>query len=94
MKDRNIEGQDDKLLLQHYLIVFLDILGQRSGLREITTLPTNETEKHEFIVKLQGTIGKVDAVRRAFRDFFNAAELHTPNTSLVPAEHREEFIAS
>lgn len=94
MKDRNIEGQDEKLLLQHYLIVFLDILGQRSSLREITTLPTNETEKHEFVVKLQGTIGKVDAVRRAFRDFFNAAELHTPNTSLVPAEHREEFIAS
>jgi hypothetical protein len=94
MEDRNIEGQDDKLLLQNFLVVFLDILGQRRSLREIRTLPTNETEKHEFVTKLQGTIGKVDVVRRAFRDFFNAAELHTPDTNLVPPEHRAEFIAS
>jgi hypothetical protein len=57
-------------------------------------LPTNDTEKHEFVVKLQGTIGKVDFVRRAFRKFFDATELHTPDTSLFPAKHREKFIAS
>jgi hypothetical protein len=94
MKDEETNPHDDKLLFQHFLVVFLDILGQRRGLREIKDLPKNDTEKEDFIKKIRETIGKVDVVRRAFRDFFKAAESHTPDTNLVPAEHRAEFIAS
>lgn len=94
MKDRDTYLQDDKLLFQHYLVAFVDILGQRRGLREIKDLPTIDGEKEDFIKKLQETIGKVDALRRAFRSFFKAAQFYTPDTSRVPAEHREEFIAS
>jgi hypothetical protein len=94
MKDWNTYRQDDKLLFQHYLLVFVDILGQRRSLREIKDLPTNDTEKEGFIKKLQETIGKVDVLRGAFREFFETTESHTPDTSLVPPQHRAEFIAS
>ena len=80
------------LTFQRYLVVFLDILGQRRILRQIKDLPTNEKEKDNFIKKLQQTIGKVDKVRDAFQDFFEAANSYVPNTKLVPPEHREEFI--
>lgn len=82
------------LVFQHYLIVFLDILGQRSILREIKDLPTNDNEKGIFLDKIRKTIGKVDKLRNAFRDFFDASNSHVPNTDLVPAELREEFISA
>jgi len=82
MKDWGTYRQDDKLLFQHYLLVFVDILGQRRSLREIKGLPNNDTEKEGFIKKLQETIGKVDALRGAFREFFETAESHTPDTSI------------
>ncbi len=82
------------MVFQHYLIVFLDILGQRSILREIRDLPTNEEEKEVFLDKIRQTVGKVDRLRNAFSDFFKASSSHIPNTDLVPPEHREEFIAS
>ncbi len=94
MKDQHIDTPDDKLFFQYYLVVFVDILGQRRGLREIKGLPTNDVEKEGFIKKLQTTIGKVDAVRIAFDNFFKAAESHAPDTNRVPPEYREEFIAS
>jgi hypothetical protein len=80
------------LIFQDYLIVFLDILGQRSILREIKDLPTNDVEKEIFLDKIRKTIGKVDALRNAFRTYFNASNKHLPNTDLVPVELREEFI--
>jgi hypothetical protein len=94
MKDKYTDTRGKDLLFQHYLVVFVDILGQRRSLREIKELPTNDTEKDGFIKKIQATIGKVNVVRKAFRSVFDAAESHTPDTNLVPPEHREEFIAS
>ena len=82
MKDWGTYRQDDKLLFQHYLLVFVDILGQRRSLREIKGFPNNDTEKEGFIKKLQETIGKVDALRGAFREFFETAESYTPDTSI------------
>lgn len=82
------------LIFQHYLIVFLDILGQRSILREIKDLPTSDNEKEIFLDKIRKTIGKIDKLRNAFRDFFDASNSHVPNTDLVPPEHRKEFISA
>ncbi len=94
MQAQQTDTPDEKLLFQHYLVVFIDILGQRRILREIKDLPTKDIEEEGFIKNIRATIGKVDAVRGAFRNFFKAAESHTANTKLVPPEHREEFIAS
>jgi len=92
MNDNN-ESNNGNLMFQHYLIVFLDILGQRSILREIKDLPTNSNNDEEiFLDKIRKTIGKVDKLRKTFKGFFDASNLHIPNTDLVPPEHREEFI--
>lgn len=86
--------REDEILFQNYLVVFIDIIGQRSGLRKITSLPTNEAEKEEFIHKLKGTYGTVTTIRNAFKTFFEGSRAHVPDTSLVPAEQRDALIAT
>lgn len=94
MKDQTTYHQNDQLFFQHYLVAFLDVLGQRRGLREIKDLPTNDKAKGDFTKKLQDTFGKVDALRGAFRNYFKTAESCPPNAGLVPPEYRDEFVAS
>lgn len=81
------------LLFQNYLVSFVDILGQRSVLREIKGIPANEEEKAVFISNIKKTIVKVEVLRRAFKNYFTSAQSHTPNTDLVSPEDRDEFIA-
>jgi hypothetical protein len=90
-----MEGNDqDKVLFQFYLIAFLDHLGQRRALREITGLPTNEDEEKEFLVQMKGSVGRVLKLRRWFENFFESAKAYEPNLNLVPHDLREEFAAS
>lgn len=82
------------LLFQYYLIVFLDVLGQRESLRKIQTLPSIENEREEFVKRVKESLGKLDLIRSIFQSYFATSNSHTPNSSLVPPEHRDEFIAS
>jgi hypothetical protein len=90
-QDSSLHG--DTLLFQNYLIIFLDILGQRSNLRNIRDLPTNETDKANFIKALKETIGKVDAVRECFHTFFTEAKSYQTDISHVPPQYQQEFIS-
>lgn len=94
MNNDTNKANNNDLTFQHYLIVFLDILGQRSVLRKIKDLPSNETEKEIFIDKIRKTIGKVDTIRNAFRQYFDASNTYLPNANLVPAELREEYLSA
>jgi hypothetical protein len=85
-------GQD--LFFQYYLVVFLDLLGQRESIRKITSLPNQENEKEKFIELVKNSLGKVKLIRDAFQTYFDASNSNIPNTELVPPEHREEFIIS
>jgi hypothetical protein len=85
--------ENDKLFFQYYLVVFLDILGQRGSLRNIKGLPTGEKETSEFIEKVKETIGKVENLRTAFSKYFIGAKSFTPDISKVPAEYQQEFLA-
>ena len=82
--NENSAMKKSDLIFQHYLIVFLDILGQRNILREIKDLPMNDKEKDIFLDKIRKTIGKVDALRNAFQEFFDTSNSYIPNTDLVP----------
>ncbi|MFH1911658.1 MAG: hypothetical protein ABIK91_06530 [Pseudomonadota bacterium] len=93
MENQDNKLQEDTLLFQHYLIIFLDILGQRRSLRNIRDLPTNETDKADFIRALKETIGKVDALRTLFHTFFVEAKSYQPDISHVPAQYQQEFIS-
>lgn len=88
------KSKDTDISFQHYLVIFLDVLGQREILREIKSLPTNNQEQETFIRKIQETLGRVIKVRDAFRMFFEGSKSYVPNTDLVPSELRKEFISS
>jgi hypothetical protein len=93
MKSRDDKLQRDTLLFQNYLVIFLDIMGQRRSLRSIRDLPTDESEKADFIKVLKETIGKVDALRTLFHTFFVEANSYNPDISLVPPQFQQEFIS-
>ena len=82
------------LMFQHYLIVFIDLLGQKQPLREITKIPENDIENQLFIELVKKSVGNVLHIRESFESYFEAAKSYIPNTSLVVPELREEFIAS
>jgi hypothetical protein len=82
------------LIFQEYLIIFFDLIGQREALRKITGIPVSENEKEQFLELAKKSVGKVLMLRSAFKDFFEGATSHVPNTALVAPEHRQEFIES
>ncbi len=58
MNSNNSQSNKNDLVFQHYLIVFLDILGQRRIFREIRELPTDENKNEMFLDKIRKTVGK------------------------------------
>lgn len=94
MVNQDIEPKDDNITAQHYLVIFLDVLGQRSILRRIRNLPTTDEEKKDFIEKIRKTYGAVSALREGFNNYFESVKAHIPNTNMVPPEIREEYIAA
>ena len=84
---------NDKLLFQNYLVVFLDHLGQRKILEEISKLPTNPDEQQKFSQLIKETYGKVIALREIFRIFFDESKKYRPNINLIPPELQKEFIS-
>ena len=82
------------LMFQYYLIVFIDLLGQKETLRKITKIPTNDIEEQEFIELTKISVGNVLHLRESFESYFNFLNSHVPDTSLVMPELREEFIAT
>ena len=85
---------NDSLLFQNYLVVFFDQLGQREILRKITEIPTSEEEEKHFIEVMKKSVGRILNIRKAFKNYFESAHSHKINVSLVPPEHRDEFVAS
>ncbi len=85
---------NNSLLFQNYLVVFFDQLGQRELLRKITGIPTSEKEEKHFIEVMRKSVGRVLNIRKAFKNYFESAHSHEINVSLVPPEHRDEFVAS
>jgi hypothetical protein len=93
-KDKDkVKIVSDNLLFQNYLVVFLDHLGQRKILEEISKLPTNSDEQQEFIQLIKETHGKVIVLREIFRDFFDESKKYRPNVNLIPPELQADFIA-
>ena len=56
----------------YYALAFVDILNQKSELRKIKKLPTNEEEKSEFISQVKNTFGVVQLFRTSFDSFFQS----------------------
>jgi hypothetical protein len=82
------------LFFQDYLIIFFDLIGQRETLQKIKAIPVSDPEKREFLELVKKSAGRVLFLRDSFKNYFSATLSHVPNTSLVPPEHRQEFIQS
>jgi len=85
---------NEDILFQYYLVVFLDHLGQRKILRQISGLPTSDDEKPEFYSLIRETLGRVSVLRDSFKQYFDGEKNYKTNVNLVFPEHREEFVAS
>jgi len=55
-----------------YLVAYIDILGQKDIIKQITGIPENQEEQDRFINLAKETIGFVDRFRSGFKDYFNA----------------------
>lgn len=89
-----VKSKDGVDTFQHYLVVFIDLLGQREALRAIKYLPVNEQEREKFTSQIKETLGKVIEARKMFSDFFEGTNVHVPDINRVPLECRDDFIAS
>lgn len=85
---------EKKVTFQYYLVVFLDLLGQRETLRSIKTLPDTKEEGEVFLDKVKDSISKVQDVRKWFKAYFDAEQEHKVNTELVAPKDREEFLST
>jgi hypothetical protein len=74
--------QQGDLTLSYYLVAFLDVLGQRESLRQITRLPRTPSEYIETTRLLRNTVGVVLGLRRAFQQYFESfANLKVPDSA-------------
>jgi hypothetical protein len=79
---------NNKLVFQHYLVAFLDLVGQRDALRRLLAIPATPTEERVFIENTRQSLGKVLELRRDFEGFFEGAS-RVPDLSRYPVEYRD-----
>ena len=59
-------------VLQHFLVAYFDVLGQRNELRQLTALPENEDQLSKAHAVLKRTLGVVLGLRDFFKIVFEA----------------------
>lgn len=64
----------DTLIFGHYLVAFVDLLGQREKLKRLDALPSDENgpEYNEFIQNIKDTIGAVQDLQRTAAEYFSS----------------------
>ncbi len=82
------------LRFEYYLVVYVDVLGQKDILRRIKAIPTNKEEVEEFHDLVKESVGKVELIRDLFQALFDEYNSLDPDTSLVRPEQQEMFLAS
>ena len=76
------------ITFQHYLVAFLDLVGQRNALRKLLAIPTTPAEKQKFIEDARQSLGKVLELRRDFAGFFEGASV-APDLGAYPEEFHD-----
>lgn len=60
--------------MAYYLVIFLDILGQKEKMRSLKGLPTNEEERQQANQVLKETLGVTKGTRKPFTSYVKAAK--------------------
>jgi hypothetical protein len=66
--------KNDTLIFGHYLVAFVDLLGQREKLRKLDALPSNKDgpEYQEFVQIVKDTVGAVEDLQRTAYEYFSS----------------------
>ena len=85
--------KDQKLLLGHYAVAFMDLLGQQEFLRNLDSLPNSDDPQDMDATReyLKNTYGAVTAMRKYFNDSFEAYSKRRVDQSKLTAEQRKEY---
>ena len=71
-----------------YLVAYIDVLGQRSRIRELP-FPDAQTDKSKITEKLKGTAGVVLGLRNTFKDLFEIVASPGPLISSLPKDQKK-----
>lgn len=96
-----MSSANETLVFGHYLVAFIDLLGQREQLKKFDLIPKdrNGIEYQEFVKLVKDTVGAVDDLQQTCRKFFgqfNAnqdsdlqqlPELHKFNKTNIKFQH-------
>lgn len=77
--------------LGYYLVLFLDVLGQREKLRNLTVLPTAEENINQVGALIRDTVGAVQTLRDAFSTSFEAQSGDSEFSKTLAPEMRERL---
>lgn len=90
----HVGTMSNKLIFQNYIVAFLDLVGQREALRRLLRVPTSPDDEHEFVERLQESLGKVLELRRDFASFFSDSRQRHLDLTAYPADIREAVQAA
>src|SRR5687768_637280 len=75
----------------HYLVAYLDLLGQSAKLRQLERLPKSPAEEAALMAVLRDTALPVKQFREAFAHHFESAAPDDEAIETIAPEHRDEF---
>jgi len=83
----------EKVIVNWYLVAFLDVLGQKQKLRDLRALPnnTNKDELNSFIAVLKNTAGVVEGLRDLFHTFFESHNKPSFNIDDLAPKQKELY---
>lgn len=78
------QSKSDTLTFGHYLVAFVDLLGQREKLRRLNALPLDENgaEYQEFVQIVKDTVGAVHDLQKTASNYFQAFTKNEANNPL------------
>lgn len=79
--------EEDSLTVSNYAAVFIDILGQRDGMKGCGLVPEN---KEEFLVAAKKSVGVISRLHSSFDTFYKALTENITNFQ-IPEGDREKF---
>ena len=75
----------------HYLVAFIDVLGQKESFAGINDIPKTEEEKEKLKKAHSETVLFIEELRGWFDDYFNAYTQEKESKYEVPKEKKEQF---
>lgn len=82
-QDNTRSASQEDIWVGPHIVLFTDVLNQRDAIRRLERLPTNPTERVEYIRALKESKGRVEGLRKIIRDFFTSYQ-QTPTA--VPVD--------